>query len=474
MKHLPFRIFTLAIFIGLIVPLLVQDGMFMDGVLYAAVAKNQAEGFGSFWYPIFADTWNKHGVHTFHEHPPLVFGIQSLFFKIFGTSIYVERFYSFLMAMLTAWLIHLNWKTLFQNQKNIIKFSWLPILLWIIIPVCFWSFQNNMHENTMGVFTLLSTYFLLKFYFQKQQNTFLILAGGFIFLASFTKGVPGFFPLAVPFLIWISHRKSTFVNVIHHTSLLGFSIFLFYAILMLYEPAKESLSFYFENRLMDRIDSDPTVGNRFYIVGKLFKELLPPLILGGLILLFSKLKSTALHFKSADFKNTLLFFLIGFAGTLPLLLTMVQKGFYMVHALPYFGIAIALVIVPNLIVFFQNKSIEKKHNKTFTIISSLLLIGAILFSSFQFGKTKRDTDMLHDVYLLKNTLPEKAHITLEKSLHQDWNLKVYLMRNSEISTSNTISYPYFLVEKKKNNFSLKGFEKKEIGLKRYDLFSDER
>jgi 4-amino-4-deoxy-L-arabinose transferase-like glycosyltransferase len=474
MKHLPFRIFTLAIFIGLIVPLLVQDGMFMDGVLYAAVAKNQAEGFGSFWYPIFADTWNKHGVHTFHEHPPLVFGIQSLFFKIFGTSIYVERFYSFLMAMLTAWLIHLNWKTLFQNQKNIIKFSWLPILLWIIIPVCFWSFQNNMHENTMGVFTLLSTYFLLKFYFQKQQNTFLILAGGFIFLASFTKGVPGFFPLAVPFLIWISHRKSTFVNVIHHTSLLGFSTFLFYAILMLHEPAKESLSFYFENRLMDRIDSDPTVGNRFYIVGKLFKELLPPLILGGLILLFSKLKSTALHFKSADFKNTLLFFLIGFAGTLPLLLTMVQKGFYMVHALPYFGIAIALVIVPNLIVFFQNKSIEKKHNKTFTIISSLLLIGAILFSSFQFGKTKRDTDMLHDVYLLKNTLPEKAHITLEKSLHQDWNLKVYLMRNSEISTSNTISYPYFLVEKKKNNFSLKGFEKKEIGLKRYDLFSDER
>ncbi|MGK0366790.1 MAG: 4-amino-4-deoxy-L-arabinose transferase-like glycosyltransferase, partial [Saprospiraceae bacterium] len=119
MKHLPFRIFTLAIFIVLIVPLLVQDGMFMDGVLYAAVAKNQAEGFGSFWQPIFTDTWNKHGVHTFHEHPPLVFGIQSLFFKILGTSIYVERFYSFLTAFFTAWLIHLNWKIIFQNQKNL-------------------------------------------------------------------------------------------------------------------------------------------------------------------------------------------------------------------------------------------------------------------------------------------------------------------------------------------------------------------
>ena len=158
MKHLPFRIFTLAIFIGLIIPLLVQDGMFMDGVLYTAVAKNQAEGFGSFWYPIFADTWNKHGVHTFHEHPPLVFGIQSLFFKIFGTSIYVERFYSLLSAIITAWLIHINWKALFQNQKHLIKFSWLPILFWIIIPICFWSFQNNMQENTMGIFTLCLLY----------------------------------------------------------------------------------------------------------------------------------------------------------------------------------------------------------------------------------------------------------------------------------------------------------------------------
>ena len=475
MKHLPFRIFTLAIFIVLIVPLLVQDGMFMDGVLYAAVAKNQAEGFGSFWQPIFADTWNKHGVQTFHEHPPLVFGIQSLFFKLFGTSIYVERFHSFLTAIFTAWLIHLNWKTIFQNQKELIKFSWLPILFWIIIPVCFWSFQNNMQENTMGIFTLASTYFLLQFYFQKPKNKYLILSGAFIFLASFCKGVPGFFPLAFPFLIWISHRKISFVNVIHHTFLLSLSAIGIYAILMLHEPARESLVFYFENRLMGRIDSDPTVGNRFYIVGRLFQELLPPLILGGLIFLFSKLKSNDLSFKTINLKNAFLFCLLGFAGTLPLLLTMVQKGFYMVHALPFFGIAIALIVAPSLIFFFQKESNNQKHNasaNTFTITSSLFLVGVIIFSSFQIGKTKRDEDMLHDVYLLKNILPEKAHVSLEKSIHQDWNLKVYLMRNSEISTDNKLTHPYFLVEKKKKDFTLEGFEKMEYGLKRYEILKE--
>lgn len=141
----------------------------------------------------------------------------------------------------------------------------------------------------------------------------------------------------------------------------------------------------------------------------------------------------------------------------------------MVHALPYFGIAIAVFIAPNLEVFFQNNPERKKYNNTFTITTSILLIGVIIFASLQTGETKRDEDMLHDVYLLKNILPENAHVTIEKSIQQDWGLKVYLMRNSEISTSNTISYPYFLVEKKKKNFTLEGYKKMKTELKRYDI-----
>ena len=294
MKHLPFQLFTLAIFIILIVPLLVQDGMFMDGVLYAAVAKNQANGFGDFWFPMFAETWNKHGVNTFHEHPPLVFGIQAVFFKVLGNGIWVERFYSFLTAIGTTWLVHLNWKVIVGKDSKLVPFSWLAILLWIIIPVVFWSFQNNMHENTMGLFILASTYFCFKFYFEKPNYQYLIWSSVFIFLATFCKGVPGLFPIAIPFLYWISHRKITFVNVILHTSLLAFGVILIYLLFMVHEPARESLSFYFENRLMGRIDSDPTVSSRFYILNRLIQELLPPIILSTLVLLFFNLKTIPL------------------------------------------------------------------------------------------------------------------------------------------------------------------------------------
>jgi 4-amino-4-deoxy-L-arabinose transferase-like glycosyltransferase len=92
-------------FLGLILPVLIQDGFFMDGLLYTCVAKNQGNGIGSFWFPISDATWNVAGKTTFHEHPPLVFGIQSIFFEVLGNSMYVERFYSFLTACITALLI---------------------------------------------------------------------------------------------------------------------------------------------------------------------------------------------------------------------------------------------------------------------------------------------------------------------------------------------------------------------------------
>lgn len=156
-KFNPFWIFSIAVFCALLMPSLVQDGMFMDGVLYSSVAKNLAHDRGTFWFPYFSAT-----THTFfHEQPPLIFGIQSLFFRLMGDSIYTERFYSFLMACINGGLIHLVWKEFFRESdfKNL---SWLPFFLWITIPVCFWSFQNNMQENTMSVFTLSATLFILK------------------------------------------------------------------------------------------------------------------------------------------------------------------------------------------------------------------------------------------------------------------------------------------------------------------------
>jgi hypothetical protein len=80
-----FGYLQLQFFFALHVPPLIQDDMFLDGVTYAAISKNLAHGYGTFWMPHYTQTKDA----VFHGHPPLVFGIQSFFFRVLGDSLYV-------------------------------------------------------------------------------------------------------------------------------------------------------------------------------------------------------------------------------------------------------------------------------------------------------------------------------------------------------------------------------------------------
>ena len=46
-----FYLLVVCLFLLVMLPSLLSDGMFMDGLLYAAIAKNLAHGLGTFWSP---------------------------------------------------------------------------------------------------------------------------------------------------------------------------------------------------------------------------------------------------------------------------------------------------------------------------------------------------------------------------------------------------------------------------------------
>lgn len=133
----------------------------MDAMLYTSVSHNLSMGLGTFWFPWFSKH-NVAGLSTFHEHPPLVFGIQSMFFKVLGDSMYVERFYVFCTIILTIYLINILWKEIFTENDELRLMGWLPVLLWILNPTCFFSYRNVMQENTMGIFTMIAVLFIIK------------------------------------------------------------------------------------------------------------------------------------------------------------------------------------------------------------------------------------------------------------------------------------------------------------------------
>src|ERR1022692_1748202 len=139
----PYWLITISVLFILVVSQLIQDGMFSDGLLYVCVSKNLANGIGTFWHPYFGNTLKT----PFHEQPPLYFGILAVFFKVFGQSMYVERLFCLLTLVITGFYISKIWKVLVGKDETNASNSWLPVLLWITVPVCFWTYTNLVEET---------------------------------------------------------------------------------------------------------------------------------------------------------------------------------------------------------------------------------------------------------------------------------------------------------------------------------------
>ena len=472
-KNTWFILFTITVFIGLVVPVLISDGMFMDGILYATVSKNLANGYGSFWFPKFSETWLVQGRNTFHEHPPLVFGIQSLFFRILGNSMYVERFYSFLTSCLMLLLILLNWNLIFRENENIKKLGWLPIFFWIITPECFWGARNNVMENTMGLFTLLASYFVLKGLWAKSRILLnMTIAGIFIFLATFSKGAPGLFPLVTVVVYWLVHRDIPIMKIILYSLVLLVIPVIIYGLLILNNSARTSFSFYFFERLLNRVETAPTVVNRFHVIRRLSEELLPVIGVTGIVMLFLKQKGIRILESKGHIKAALTFLIMGVMGSFPLMLTMVQKGFYLLPSFPFFALGFATCVAPGISKWMVRVNADDIFYKIFSKVTTVLLLGVIVYSVSQIGEASRHTKMLHDVYAMGNIIGKPATVTISQTQYvSNWYLQCYFMRYFNISMGYKEKYPYLIVNKNEKLPYMTDYSKVDIITKEYDLYS---
>ena len=73
----PLWAFMSALLLMLILNPLLRRGMFLDGVTYAAIAKNLSLNHGTLWQPFYSETIFPY----FYEHPPLAIYAESLLFR---------------------------------------------------------------------------------------------------------------------------------------------------------------------------------------------------------------------------------------------------------------------------------------------------------------------------------------------------------------------------------------------------------
>ncbi len=459
-QHRYLWVLTLSVFVLSILPLLVQDGMTFDGVLYAGISKNLANNLGSFWQPHFSKTY----FNTFFQHPPLVFGIQSMFFKVLGNSIYVERLFSFSNAILSLLGIVAIWRLTFKDSK-LKRFDWLPVLLWIITPIVSASYRGNLLENTLTVFTLLASYFIIKAILFNNKSL-LVIASLFIVFAIFSKGLVGLFPLVIIFIYWIcfpglSFRKSLIFFGILITSLLGLMVLIF----LVQPEASNNISQYLNQQLFPALQNELfTRGSHFYILIRLLLELIPSLVVMFLIIIISRKRKK--EKESTNINHAVFFFMIGLSASLPLMITLKQLGHYIVPAIPFFAMAISAVVVPNIMIIFTK--LGPNRYITFKILVITFILLSITLSVTSIGKSGgadgiiglvtaekgENRKKLNDVYILSSLLPEGTVISVPASFPRDIELLAYLGRYGYLSLDWSGQHDYYLTENKEINKDL--------------------
>jgi Dolichyl-phosphate-mannose-protein mannosyltransferase len=431
---------TLSIAAILLLPDLLQEGMFVDGVTYASMSRNMAEGQGSFWYIYYTPTL----FPEFHVHPPLAIGILSVFYRIFGDYLWVEKAYTFLTFLISAFFISKIWQEIIscKDNKKFTYHTWLPLLFWLIIPCVHWAYRANMLENTMSIFTTCAAWLMLRGIHKSTWRHF-VWAGFFIFLAVLTKGMIALFVWGIPFSYWLFTQKITFKKmVIYSLIIILIPIICMVLLCLIWEDAATGLTLYTHD-FLNNVHSQ-TVGSRFALLGMLAQSLVIPLTLSLIAYLLGR-KHTEIGLQIPT-AFALFFLFIGAAGSLPMMISLKQADYYMLAAMPFYALALAsfaVKYVDNCVNTIQNTDIWQKVGMG---IFALSLIISFSFS----GKIGREKALIHDIKTLAPLFKPGMLLTIPSEMYEEWEMHAYFERYLKVGLDTNAQHIYFLIKKDLN------------------------
>jgi 4-amino-4-deoxy-L-arabinose transferase-like glycosyltransferase len=396
--------------------------MFLDGVTYASIARNMAEGRGTFWAPSYTYTLYP----TFYEHPPLGFWLQSLWFRLLGDHLYVERLYSVAAAALMLLGLAGIWRTV-SGEVARRRDEWLPMLFWIAAPVVSWAIVGNLLENTVSVFTaaaVLTAIIAVGSATAPAAAAWGALSGAAIAAACATKGPAGLFPAAAPILYLLVYRKSVSAQR-PQIALFGVAAqwLALAAIGLLRATRPEShlfLAKYFHVQLLPSVIGEREVSaNRMTILLALIEGVwLPMLAAGALVVLAA---GGWLAPSPAERRTALFFFAVGLSGTLPLVVSAKQTGHYLVPAIPYFALAAAAALSAT-----GARLAARAERHTGALAGAGALVAAVALAATPW--LGHDRARLGALDRLASSIPRHAVIGICPELQSDWGLHAWFER----------------------------------------------
>jgi len=420
-------------------PRLVRRGLFLDGLTYATIARNLAEGRGRFWEPFYTATLYP----AFHEHPPFAFWLQSLWFRALGDRWWVERVYcaaaAAAIAALTAW----TWRLVVPKdsgegeetsppskakQPNADRCDWLPVLLWILVPVVSWTIVGNLLETTVSVFTSLAVASIVAGGTAATTGRSMAagaLSGLAVVGAVLSKGPVGLFPLAAPLFLTLLptvRRRLASASAAQWVALLAVA-----TALAVNPPARGSIDQYVRHQLVASLAGQREVsGHSFTMLVALIPGVwLPMLIAAAVISIAARSKA---YPTGNDRRIALAFTLIGLSGSLPMLVSPKQSGYYLMPAVPFLAIGVAAFIRP-----IADTLVSRIQRRAVLIAAAIVALGATAISVSGLPALEREPARVAALDRLATSMPRDQTVGICPAVNGDWGLHAWFARRFDVS-----------------------------------------
>jgi hypothetical protein len=412
--------------------------MFLDGITYASIARNLAQGRGCFWAPHYTATIYP----AFHEHPPLAFWLQSQWFRVLGDHWFVERAYSATAAVLIACFIVIIWRAVHRTADSR-DHDWLPVALWMAAPVVSWSIVGNLLETTVAVFVTAAVAALILTTGGPVPTALAggILSGLCVVGAALSKGPVGLFPLAAApiFAMMPGPRRRSlgYGGTAQWTTVLVCG-----ALLFAMPASRESLSAYLHEQVVTALTGRREVSSGpLTIVVALFQGVCLPMAIVAAAIVVAARRWTKPA--STERSIAIAFMLLGLSGTLPILVSPKQTGHYLMPAVPFYAISVSAVVSATVGDIFGRR-VGRRSALTVRTAAGTLAIGTMVAAALP--SLEREPGRLAELDRLAPVAPRGITAGICAATNGDWGLHAWFQRRFQMSLDATqpLSHEWFL------------------------------
>ena len=417
-------------------------GIHGDGLEYGTVAMNLADGVGTFWKPYLDGA-----IHpVFHEHPPLVFWIQSFFFRIFGDGLYLESFYGALVGLIILGGMALFWLRVRGDFQLPRLGTWWPMLLIVSLPIYTYMMQTNRIISTYTILAILPTYASYRSMIgNRHMVLFSLLSGVLIYLGFIAKGPVAFFTFAVPAIAWIA-LKARFSRAVFST-LLAIATFAL-ILLTTFHLFPESADFwkgFWNAQVVASLKSERAAGDtHWFLVERWAAEMAVPVVVAGFFMVLTRISFRQIRLN----RQALFFLLIGLASSLPFLISTRQHNRYIFQSYPFYVLSLAFAADT---VAAGIESILSHRPRLRAAIGAIALV--FFFAAFTSMLYKKDyvrgrKSFYKDIYMQKIELPARTTISAcpGAMILNDW-LFADMMRVYRVSLTPETGKEFYLIAK---------------------------